>query len=99
MALPHLIKYIYNNGTDEVIRRGKKIFSLGYVELIVNSGFNDTNIPDLIAEKLKSDLNTTQFSDLTVIMSDGSTTTEYDYVSKTSSWNQIELSSTAVPAD
>ena len=34
MALPHLIKYIYNNGTDEVIRRGKKIFSLGYVELI-----------------------------------------------------------------
>ncbi len=34
MALPHLIKYIYNNGTDEVIRRGKKIYSLGYVELI-----------------------------------------------------------------
>lgn len=34
MALPHLIKYIYNNGTDEVIRRGKKIFSSGYVELI-----------------------------------------------------------------
>ena len=34
MALPHLIKYIYNNGTDEVIRRGKKIFSAGYVELI-----------------------------------------------------------------
>ncbi len=36
MALPHLIKYIYNNGTDEVIRRGKKIFSSGYVELIEN---------------------------------------------------------------
>ena len=34
MALPHLIKYIYNNGTDEVIRRGKKIYSSGYVELI-----------------------------------------------------------------
>jgi hypothetical protein len=72
---------------------------LGYVEMIVNSGFNDTKIPDLIAEKLKTELNSTQFSDLTVIMSDGSTTTEYDYVSKTSSWNQIELSSTAVPAD
>jgi non-specific serine/threonine protein kinase len=36
LALPHLIKYIYNNGTDEVIRRGKKIFSLGYVEMIEN---------------------------------------------------------------
>ena len=34
MALPHLIKYVYNNGTDEVIRRGKKIHSLGYVELV-----------------------------------------------------------------
>ncbi len=34
MALPHLIKYIYNNGTDEVIRRGKKIFASGYTEMI-----------------------------------------------------------------
>lgn len=36
MALPYLIKYIYNNGTDEVIRRGKKIFSTGNVELTDN---------------------------------------------------------------
>lgn len=34
MALPHLIKYIYTNGTDEVIRRGKKIHAIGYVELM-----------------------------------------------------------------
>ena len=34
MALPHLVKYVYNNGTDEVIRRGKKIFASGYVDLI-----------------------------------------------------------------
>jgi non-specific serine/threonine protein kinase len=34
LALPHLIKYIYNNGTDEVIRRGKKIHAIGNVELI-----------------------------------------------------------------
>ena len=34
MALPYLTKYIYNNGTDEVIRRGKKIYSLGNVELV-----------------------------------------------------------------
>ncbi|MEP6675543.1 MAG: SNF2-related protein [Ferruginibacter sp.] len=34
MALPHLIKHIYNSGTDEVIRRGKKIHALNAVELI-----------------------------------------------------------------
>src|ERR1700733_9887255 len=34
MALPHLIKYVYTNGTDEVIRRGKKIHAIGYVELL-----------------------------------------------------------------
>ncbi|MFM2339041.1 MAG: hypothetical protein RL115_2234 [Bacteroidota bacterium] len=34
MALPHLIKHIYTQGTDEVIRRGKKIHAIGYVELI-----------------------------------------------------------------
>ncbi|GEP92981.1 non-specific serine/threonine protein kinase [Chitinophaga terrae (ex Kim and Jung 2007)] len=34
MSLPHLLKYVYNNGTDEVIRRGKRIFSTGGVELI-----------------------------------------------------------------
>ncbi len=34
MALPHIIKHIYNNGNDEVIRRGKKIHSAGMVEMI-----------------------------------------------------------------
>ncbi len=34
MALPHLIKYVYTNGTDEVIRRGKKIHAIGFVEMI-----------------------------------------------------------------
>src|SRR6187549_1877158 len=34
MALPHLLKYIYTHGTDEVIRRGKKIHAIGFVELI-----------------------------------------------------------------
>ena len=34
MALPHLIKFVYNNGTDEVIRRGKKIHAISYVELM-----------------------------------------------------------------
>ncbi len=34
MALPHLIKYVYTSGTEEVIRRGKKIHAMGYVELV-----------------------------------------------------------------
>lgn len=34
MALPFFIKYIYNSGTDEVIRRGKKIYSQRFVELV-----------------------------------------------------------------
>jgi non-specific serine/threonine protein kinase len=33
LALPFFIKYVYNSGTDEVIRRGKKIYSSRYVEL------------------------------------------------------------------
>ena len=34
VALPYLIKHIYNGGSEEVIRRGKKIHTLGNVELI-----------------------------------------------------------------
>ncbi len=34
MALPHLIKYVYTHGTDEVIRRGKKIHVSGFAELV-----------------------------------------------------------------
>ena len=34
MALPHLLKYIYTHGTDEVVRRGKKIHAVGFVDLV-----------------------------------------------------------------
>jgi len=34
LALPHLLKYIYTHGNDEVIRRGKKIHAIGFVELV-----------------------------------------------------------------
>ncbi len=34
MSLSHLVKHIYNSATDEVIRRGKKIHAMGYVETI-----------------------------------------------------------------
>lgn len=49
MALASLIKFIYNHGTDEVIRRGKKIFNLGGVqklridELSANASFRVRN--------------------------------------------------------
>jgi superfamily II DNA or RNA helicase len=33
LALPHLLKPIYTLGTDETIRRGKKIHAIGYAEL------------------------------------------------------------------
>jgi SWIM zinc finger len=34
LALPHLLKFAYNHGTEEVIRRGKKIHAIGFVELV-----------------------------------------------------------------
>jgi len=34
LALPHLVKYVYTHGTDEVIRRGKKIHAIGFVDLV-----------------------------------------------------------------
>ncbi len=34
MALPHLVKHIYNFASDEVVKRGKKIMMNGYVELV-----------------------------------------------------------------
>lgn len=34
MALPLLLKYVYTQGSDEVIKRGKKIHAIGSVELV-----------------------------------------------------------------
>ena len=56
MALPYLTKYIYNNGTDEVIRRGKKIHSVGNVELV--------NVDDLMGSvtfRVKDDMYSTYY--------------------------------------
>lgn len=33
MGLPHLIKFIYNHGTEEVVRRGKKIHAIGFADM------------------------------------------------------------------
>jgi superfamily II DNA or RNA helicase len=54
MALPHLIKYVYTNGTDEVIRRGKKIHAIGYVEMV---DFDE--LLDSVAFRVKDDSYTT----------------------------------------
>ena len=42
MALPYLIKHVYTHGTDEVVRRAKKIHAFGYVELIEYDNFFST---------------------------------------------------------
>jgi len=36
MALPDLIKHVYHNATDEVIRRGKRIFHTSGVQMVEN---------------------------------------------------------------
>jgi hypothetical protein len=72
---------------------------LAYVEVVVKQGYNDTNIPDKVVQKLNDELKTKEYSDFSIIMSDGSTTTEYAFDSKSSSWNQTVLAFTAVPAD
>jgi len=56
MALPHLIKYVYTNGTDEVIRRGKKIHAIGYVELIEYDELFET-----VTFRIKDDSYTTYY--------------------------------------
>jgi len=56
VALPYLTKYIYNNGTDEVIRRGKKIHAIGNVELV--------NVDDLMGSvtfRVKDDMYATYY--------------------------------------
>ena len=72
---------------------------LAYVEVVVNSGYNDTHIPDEVVQKLNSVLNTTQYSDFAIIMNDGSSTIEYAFDSKSNSWNQTVLAATPVQAD
>ncbi|HRP90632.1 MAG TPA: DEAD/DEAH box helicase [Edaphocola sp.] len=36
MSLPELLKYVYHNATEEVIRRGKKIFGTSGVQMLEN---------------------------------------------------------------
>jgi signal recognition particle subunit SEC65 len=56
MALPHLIKYVYTNGTDEVIRRGKKIHAIGFVELV---DFDE--LLDIVTFRVKDDSYSTYY--------------------------------------
>ena len=91
------------NGVDKVLSFDVDLPGneppLAYVEVVVKQGFNDTHIPDQIVQKLNDELKTKEYSDFSIIMSDGSTTTEYAFDSKNSVWNQTVLATTAVPAN
>lgn len=50
MALPHLIKYIYGNALEDAIRRGKKIYTSGHVELI-----NHDDLTETVSLRVKDD--------------------------------------------
>lgn len=70
---------------------------LVYAEIAVNPGFNDTRIPDILVQKLNDMLNTTQYSDLVVIINDGQQIVEYMLDLENSGWNQTELSAAMLP--
>lgn len=56
MALPFFIKYIYSNGTDEVIKRGKKIFNSGNIELSRHD-----NLTGSVSFRVKDDMYSTWY--------------------------------------
>jgi non-specific serine/threonine protein kinase len=56
MSLSHLIKHIYNNASDEVIRRGKKIHITGNLEVIDHNPLMHT-----ISYRVKDDMYNTWY--------------------------------------
>ena len=58
MALPHLTKYVYTHGTAEVIRRGREIHAIGYVELV---DFDE--LLDAVTFRVKDDSYATSYRD------------------------------------
>ena len=57
MSLSHLIKHIYNNASDEVIRRGKKIHHAGNIEVIDHNPLMQT-----ISYRVKDDMYNTWYN-------------------------------------
>lgn len=51
LALPYFIKHIYSDGSEEIIKRGKKIFNSGKIEI----AHHDT-LSDAISFRVKDDL-------------------------------------------
>ena len=51
MALSHLIKYVYNNGTEEVIKRGKRIHQVGFMEMTSHD-----DLMNSVAFRVKDDM-------------------------------------------
>lgn len=56
MALPHIIKHIYKNGTDEVIRRGKKIHALGLAQMTEHD-----ELLNMVVMRVRDDLYNTYY--------------------------------------
>ena len=56
MSLSHLIRHMYNNASDEVIRRGKKILSTGHIEIIDHNPLMET-----ISYRVKDDMYNTWY--------------------------------------
>jgi hypothetical protein len=68
-----------------------------YAEVDISAGYNDTGIPEAFVGEVNQALNTTQYSDFTVIMNDGTVTIEYDFDSQNGTWSQTVLSGNPYP--
>jgi hypothetical protein len=63
-----------------------------YAELEVEAGYNNQSIPNLLITKVNEVLNVTQYSDVTVIINDGTQIIEYTLNPENNTWNQTVLS-------
>lgn len=72
---------------------------LVYAEIAVSPGYNDSRIPETLIAHLKELLNTSQFSDVVVIIDDGAHMTEYTLDPASMVWNDNLLSGPSEPDD
>ena len=56
MALTHIVKHIYNNASEEVVRRGKKIYSMGLIDMI-----NHDDLVNTIVYRTRDDVYNTYY--------------------------------------
>ncbi len=66
-----------------------------YAELEVEPGFNTTSVPNQLVAKVSEILGASQYSDVVVIMNDGTLVTEYTLNLESGGWNETILTSSA----